>query len=118
MRGDRTRTGDASPTGVTRRVIVLRSLAGAGALLGVSHAALAAVAKVEESDETAVALGYKHDTAKVDTKRFPKHAAAQRCNNCALYQAAAADAWGGCAMFGRKHVAGAGWCSAWAPKPG
>ncbi len=116
MRSEPTRTGDAGPMGVTRRVIVLRSLAGAGALLGAPHAARAEAAKVEESDETAVALGYKHDTTKIDGKRFPKHAATQRCNNCALYQGAAADAWGGCAMFGRKHVAGAGWCSAWAAK--
>jgi len=119
MRSDRTRTGDAGPMGVTRRVIVLRSLAGAGALFGASLDARAAPAKVEESDETAVALGYRHDTAKVDGKRFPKHAATQRCNNCALYQGAAADEWAGCAMFGRKQVAAAGWCSAWAAaKPG
>jgi hypothetical protein len=104
----------AASARLTRRVIVLRSLAGAGVLLGAPLAVQAA--QVEESDETAVALGYRHDTAKVDGKRFPKHAATQHCANCALYQGAAADAWGGCAMFGRKQVAGGGWCSAWVKK--
>ena len=34
-----------------------------------------------------------------------------------LVAAAHAHAWGGCAMFSRKHIAGPGWCVAWAKAP-
>jgi hypothetical protein len=102
----------------TRRIFITRSMAGACSVLAYPFAAQAAPARVEESDETAVALGYKHDTNKVDGQRFPKHSSTQSCANCSFFQGSATDEWGGCAMFGRKHIAGTGWCSAWAKKPG
>ena len=102
----------------TRRIFITRSIAGSCAVLAAPLAAQAAPAHVEETDETATALGYKHDTNKVDQQRFPKHSAAQTCSNCSFFQGGASDPWGGCAMFGRKHIAAAGWCSAWAKKPG
>lgn len=105
----------ASPS---RRVFMLRSAAGACAALAVPMWTHAAPARVEESDETAQALGYRHDTNKVDQARYPKHTADQRCSNCSFWQGSASDEWGGCAMFGRKQIAAAGWCSAWAKKPG
>ncbi|HSV44469.1 MAG TPA: high-potential iron-sulfur protein [Ramlibacter sp.] len=86
------------------------------AALAVPLATQAVPSRVEETDETAAALGYKHDTNKVDSKRFPKHGAAQTCGNCSFFQGGASDAWGGCAMFGRKHIAAAGWCNAWAKR--
>ncbi len=72
--------------------------------------------KLSEKDAQAVALGYVEDATKTDTKKYPKYAAGQVCNNCALYQAKATDPWGGCALFPGKQVAGKGWCSAWAKK--
>jgi hypothetical protein len=75
-----------------------------------------AQAKLDEKDPQAVALGYVHDAARVDTKKFPKFAPSQNCANCALFQAKAGDAWGGCPLFGAKQVAAKGWCSAWAKK--
>jgi hypothetical protein len=101
-----------------RRSFVMTML-GSG-LAGSSAAAFAqgTAAHVDEADEGAVALGYKHDTTKVDAKKYASHTAAQKCSNCSFWQAGAADAWGGCAMFGRKHVNAAGWCTAWAKKPG
>jgi hypothetical protein len=71
---------------------------------------------VSEADPQAAAVGYKVDTAKVDKKKFPKHAVSQQCSNCALYQGAATAAAAGCAIFPGKQVAGKGWCSAWAKK--
>jgi len=100
----------------TRRIFIVRA-ACAGAALAAPFTAQAAT-HVEESDETAVALGYRHDTNKVDKQRYPKHAADQHCGNCSFFQGAAGDEWGGCAMFGRKHIAARGWCGAWAKKPG
>lgn len=73
-------------------------------------------ALLAETDAQAVALGYKADATKTDTKKYPKYAAGQVCSNCALYQAKASDAAGGCPLFAGKKVAGKGWCSAWAKK--
>jgi hypothetical protein len=94
-----------------RRVFLLR-VAAAGSLIGAAGASLAQT-KVEETDDTAIGLGYKHDTTKVDTKKYPQHKAEQKCNNCQFWQGSATDAWAGCSMFGRKQIAAAGWCLAY-----
>jgi hypothetical protein len=99
----------------TNRRIFLLQLAASGTALAATQVQ-AQAAKVDEKEAQAVALGYVQDTTKADTKKFPKHANDQKCNNCALYQGKAADAWGGCPLFGTKQVAGGGWCSAWAKK--
>ena len=96
----------------TRRRIVIR-LACSGAALAALPAARAQAAHVDEDSETAVALGYRHDTQKVDGKKFPTHEPSQHCANCSFWQGAASDAWAGCSMFGRKQVANGGWCAAW-----
>ncbi len=101
----------------SRRTFVLRVLA-AGSAAAVSQAMAQTPARVDEADENAVALGYRHDTTKVDARKYPAHSAAQKCDNCSFWQGSATDAWAGCAMFGRKQVAADGWCSAWARKPG
>lgn len=93
------------------------TLVAAGTLAGTARS-FAQPARVAEADEQAVALGYKHDTAQVDAAKYPKHTAAQRCSNCSFWQGKPEDAWAGCAMFGRKQVAGAGWCQVWAKAPG
>jgi hypothetical protein len=102
----------------TRRMFIARSLAGGCTALALPALVHAAPPHVEEADETATALGYKHDTRQVDKQRFPKHSDTQNCANCAFFQGGSADEWAGCAMFGRKHIAASGWCSAWARKPG
>lgn len=99
----------------SNRRVFLMQVAACGSVFAAAGAQ-AQAAKVDEKDAQAVALGYVADTAKADKKKFPKHAGDQKCNNCALYQGKAADAWGGCPLFGTKQVAGAGWCSAWAKK--
>jgi len=99
----------------SNRRIFLMQLAAGSTVLAAAHAQ-AQPARVDEKDPQAVALGYVADTTKADTKKFPKHSNDQKCNNCALFQGKATDAWGGCPLFGVKQVAGAGWCSAWAKK--
>ncbi|QCB44634.1 high-potential iron-sulfur protein [Hydrogenophaga sp. PAMC20947] len=71
---------------------------------------------VDEKSAQATALGYAADTTQVDAKKYPKHAASQLCNNCALFQGKASDPAGACALFPGKQVAGKGWCSAWSKK--
>lgn len=100
---------------ITDRRTFMMQAAACGSLLAGAQA-LAQGAKLDEKDPQAVALGYVADTAKVDKKKFPKHEAAQKCTNCALYQGKATDPWGGCPLFAGKQVAGPGWCSAWAKK--
>jgi hypothetical protein len=72
--------------------------------------------KLEDNDPQAIALGYKQDTTKVDNAKYPKHAAAQNCSGCALYQGKPKDATGPCPLFAGKAVTATGWCSAWAKK--
>ena len=103
----------------SRRIFIVRSLAGGCALAGLGHAPPAlAAGHIEETDETAVALGYRHDTSQVDANKYPNHTAQQHCLACSFWQGTPTDAWAGCAMFGRKQVASGAWCSAFAKKPG
>ena len=98
----------------TNRRVFMMQVALGGTALAAQQAL--AQAMVNEKDPQAAALGYAADTTKVDAKKFPKHAASQKCNNCALYQAKATDPAGGCPLFAGKQVHGNGWCSAWAKK--
>jgi High potential iron-sulfur protein len=101
------------------RRIFLTQLVAVGAAVPAGQAwAQSGAAQVDEASETAVALGYRHDTAAVDAKKFPQHQAAQRCTNCSFWQGKPDATWAGCAMFGRKQVAAAGWCQVWAKVPG
>ena len=97
----------------TRRTFMM-TVAASGA--AISLGAHAQAAMVDEKNPQAAALGYVADTTKVDAKKYPKHAATQLCNNCALYQGKTTDAAGGCPLFAGKQVAGKGWCNAWAKK--
>ncbi len=101
----------------TRRQFICH-LAVASSALGATAAQAQAGAHVDEASDQAMALGYKHDTKHVDAKKYAQHTPQQRCHNCSFYQGKPTDDWGGCAMFGRKHVAGNGWCSAWNKAPG
>ena len=95
---------------------------GLGAVAAVSVAQLAAnrvafaadLPHVEETDPTAVAMGYKHEAAKVDKAKFPRYQDGMACAKCALYQGGAE--WGGCSLFPGKAVSAKGWCNAYAPK--
>jgi High potential iron-sulfur protein len=103
----------------SRRIFVLQSLTGAGALaaLAVSNVAQSQVpAVVVDTDPQATALGYKTDGTKADVKKYPGYTSAQSCAACVLFQGKATDTTGGCAVFGNKLVASKGWCSAWAKK--
>ena len=97
----------------TRRTFMM-TVAASGA--AITLGAQAQSAMLDETSPQAAALGYAADSTKVDAKKYPKHAATQLCNNCALYQGKASDAAGGCPLFAGKQVAGKGWCSAWAKK--
>lgn len=73
----------------------------------------AAMTALDEADPLAKSLGYVEVATSADTSRFPNYAVGSNCANCALYQASAGSARGGCTIFPGKSVAAAGWCSAW-----
>jgi High potential iron-sulfur protein len=101
----------------SRRVFVIQSFAGAGALAALAIGKPArAQAIVTDADPQAMALGYKSDGTKIDAQKHPKYAVGQSCSGCALYQGKATDNTGSCAVFGGKMVSGTGWCSAWTKK--
>jgi hypothetical protein len=89
------------------------AMSGGLAVTGLLGSRAACAAMLAEQDPQAQKLGYKADTTKVDPKTFPGHKASQTCANCQLYQGDTGSAAGGCALFGAKEVAAAGWCSAW-----
>jgi High potential iron-sulfur protein len=97
-----------------RRMFLVSACVGASGLA--TSRGAQAQSMVDEKDGQAVALGYVAENKRVDTKKYPKFAAAQNCANCALYQGKAGDKAGGCPLFAGKQVAAAGWCSAWAKK--
>ncbi|MBC7453804.1 MAG: high-potential iron-sulfur protein [Massilia sp.] len=89
---------------------------GLGSTILLANKSFAQTPMVAETEPQAVALGYKADTSKVDTKKYPKHVPTQACKNCMLYQAKPTDVAGPCVLFAGKHVAANGWCSAYAAK--
>ncbi len=72
--------------------------------------------RLDEKDQQAAALGYVHDAAKADKKKFAAWKADQTCANCVQYQGKAKDPWGPCAIFPGKDVAAKGWCAVWVKK--
>lgn len=113
-------------TRLDRRRFLKLGLSGIAALPVMAAAPVAALASesgaplVDESDPSAVALGYVHDATKADVSRFPKRTgdagSRQFCHNCSLYQAAGETGEGPCSIFPGKSVKAAGWCNAWVPK--
>jgi hypothetical protein len=98
---------------ISRRAFIFQSAAigSSVAFLSITNTQ-AAAPMVPETDPQAKAVNYV-----ADAKKSPKAKPGQACANCALYQGGSASA-GGCAIFAGKQVASAGWCSAWAKKPG
>jgi len=93
-----------------RRSFVLLAVAAGG---GLACGRAMAIQKFEESEAKAVSLGYKHDTAQVDHKRFPKHTVGEKCNNCMAWLGKPTDPWAECDLTADRLVANAGWCSSY-----
>jgi len=72
---------------------------------------------LKEDDPTAVALGYKEDTTKVDKAKYPQHKNEQVCEGCLLAPVAKEGDHIACTAFQNKLVAKKGWCAAYVKKP-
>ena len=88
----------------------------AGVVLLAGRAASAQPARLDEKDAIAVALGYKHDAAAVDTKKYGQYVKGSFCANCTLYAGKPSDPWGPCGAVGGKQVNAKGWCVAYVKK--
>ncbi len=97
-----------------RRVFMMTVVAG-GTALACGQVA-AAPKRVEENEPKAVSLGYRHDSAQVDAKRFPKHTANEKCNNCMAWLGKPSDPWAECDLMADRLVANGGWCSSYVKK--
>jgi len=107
------------PVNERRRVLNLGSLVIASIAMVPGSAAVFAQApppRVEESDEQAQTLGYRHDAAEVDKTRFPEHRPGQMCSNCKVYLGKPGEPWGPCPIFHGKQVSAKGWCHSYVPK--
>jgi hypothetical protein len=107
-----------------RRWLKLGSCAAVAAAAAWGDAALGQASKpgaqskrVDENEQQAQALGYRHDAAKVDKAKFKNFQPGQLCSNCNFFKGKAGDAWGPCDIFSGREVNAKGWCSAWAKKP-
>jgi hypothetical protein len=96
----------------SRRTFLIACI-GTASSLAWQREALADAPKLDEKDPQAQQYGYKQNAAKVDAIRFPAYKAGQTCANCSLFEGTDGDKFGGCAIFGNKQVAAAGWCSAY-----
>ena len=81
---------------------------GPSILFNSSPAAATEMPRVDPDDSQAKALSYVHESPRADNI----------CANCQLYTGDTNAAWGPCALFPGKHIAAAGWCSAWTKKVG
>jgi hypothetical protein len=72
-----------------------------------------------ESDPMATALGYKHDFAQVDKKKYAQLSKpenkSQRCASCNFYKPENGS-WGSCQLIKSGLVNANGWCASWVKK--
>ena len=98
---------------IKRRVILMVPVAAGLAGLH-APAARAAIKRVDENEPKATAIGYRHDSARVDQARYPKHDVSQKCNNClAFAPEKPTDEWGECDLMSDRLVNRNGWCSSY-----
>jgi hypothetical protein len=114
----KSRPFDAGRRDTLRIGSIAVAAAAAGTLARPRWARGAELPKLDEKDPQAQALGYRHDAAKVDSKKFSTYQKGQACGNCQQFQGKAGAAWAPCTIFQGKDVNAKGWCSAWVKKAG
>jgi High potential iron-sulfur protein len=72
--------------------------------------------RVEEDDELAQQVGYRHDAADVDPNEWPDYEDGETCANCQLYHGEEGAEWGPCDIFAGALVSANGWCVTWLEK--
>jgi hypothetical protein len=101
------------PTDIRRRRLLK---AGALGLLALGSRARAQENKprLDEKEPQALQLGYRHNAAEVDKKKFPGYKPGEVCGKCQFFQSkAASEEWAPCSMFPGRQVNVNGWCSSY-----
>ncbi|HEX6002885.1 MAG TPA: high-potential iron-sulfur protein [Burkholderiales bacterium] len=104
------------PVNTRRRALVRAAVASALSLGCGARATSAQEHKphLDEEDPAAAQLGYQHDAAQVDKKKFPTYKPGDACGNCQLFQGQPdRDEWAPCPIFPGKQVNVKGWCSSY-----
>jgi hypothetical protein len=109
---------DTASRQARRRFLKLATAGVAAAPLCAAHLARLARAqeRVEEDEELAQQLGYKHDASEVDPNEWPDYEEGETCANCQLYHGEEGAEWGPCDIFGGRLVNADGWCVSWLEK--
>lgn len=98
---------------MNRRVFLLAPVAASTIGLHAPHLQ-ATLRYVEETEPKATAIGYRHDSTKVDKARYPKHEPTQKCLNCLAWAPdKPTDEWGECDLMSDRMVNRNGWCSSY-----
>ena len=72
--------------------------------------------RVEEDEELAQQVGYKHNASDVDPNEWPDYEQGEICANCQLYHGEQGAEWGPCDIFALRLVSANGWCVTWLQK--
>ncbi len=101
-----------------RRFLKLATAGVAAAPFGAARLARLAHAqeRVEEDEELAQQVGYKHDASDVDPNEWPDYEEGETCANCQLYHGEEGADSGPCDIFGGGLVSANGWCLSWLEK--
>jgi len=107
---------------ISRREALKNLAVGAGTLLAVSRAGLAAadagaLPHLTATDPVAVALSYHESAKTVEAAKFPTFKPEQKCSTCLQLKGNAGDTWRPCNLFPGKLVNAEGWCKAYVKKP-
>ena len=98
------------------RRALLAFVPAAGVVLLTARTSSAQSPRIDEKDANAVALGYKHDAAAVDPRKYGQYVKGSVCAKCALYAGKPSDPWAPCGALGGKQVNAKGWCVAYVKK--
>jgi len=98
-----------------RREFIAAIIPVAGALVAFPPLVLADIAALTEDDKMGKAMGFRLQTDKADTVKYPKHTNEQVCAKCVHYATPTAET-ARCDVF-NKTVPKGGWCSGFSKRP-
>ena len=103
----------------TTRRTALKTIATAVAGLGVSRLVAAGesgeLPHLTDANPAAASLSYTENADSVDSRKFPKHQASQRCATCRYFQTGTGSVYAPCRLYPGNAVNANGWCAGYVP---
>jgi len=103
----------------TTRRGILRLIGGTIVWAGTSRLGRSAAEELPhltDANPAAASLNYTEDTGTVDTRKFPRHTADQRCANCKFFEGTSGGQYAPCRLYPGNAVNVNGWCMGYAAK--